>query len=229
MAKTPDAPRPILFSWSSGKDSAFALTAMLGDPSVEVCGLVTSVNGVHDRVAMHAVRRRLLRAQAASLGLPLHEVELPFPCSNEAYERAMETALRPHVEAGIEGMAFGDLFLEDVRRYREDQCAAVGMDSLFPLWGRETMALASEMIGSGQRAVLTCVDPEQVDPSFAGRAFDEALLADLPEGADPCGEKGEFHTFVWDGPSFSEPIGVEVSEVVERGGFHYADLLPRDV
>jgi uncharacterized protein (TIGR00290 family) len=221
-------PRPILLSWSSGKDSAFALDVLRRDATVEVRGLLTSINAVHERVAMHAVRRALLREQARAVGLPLVEIELPFPCSNENYERAMAGALAPQKDAGIEAVAFGDLFLEDVRAYREERNEAAGFDSLFPLWGRDTDELAREMIEMGQRAFLTCVDPKQCPREFAGRAFDRALLDELPSSVDPCGERGEFHTFVWDGPAFERPVRVRGGEVVERGGFVYADLVAHD-
>jgi len=220
------AARPVLLSWSSGKDSAFALGALRRDPTVEVRGLLTSVNATHERVAMHAVRRQLLRAQAAAVGLPLVEVEIPSPCTNEQYEAAMRAALAGPLEDGVRAIAFGDLFLTDIRAYREEKNREVGLDSVFPLWGRDTRELARAMVDAGQRAVLTCVDPKQLDPSFAGRAFDHALLDELPEGVDPCGENGEFHSFVWDGPEFAAPIAIEVGEVVERDGFVFADVVP---
>ncbi|MEM9380408.1 MAG: ATP-binding protein [Planctomycetota bacterium] len=225
-ASVSDGRTPILLSWSSGKDSAFALHVLRSDPTVEVRGLLTTVNAVHERVAMHAVRRRLLRAQAEAVGLPLVEVDLPFPCSNEDYEAAMRDALVPQKEAGIEAIAFGDLFLEDVRAYREERNEPVGLGSLFPLWGRDTAELAGKMLASGQRAYLTCVDPAQCPREFAGRAYDERLLDELPDSVDPCGERGEFHTFVWDGPAFDRPVPVQPGEVVERGGFVFADLHP---
>jgi uncharacterized protein (TIGR00290 family) len=220
-------PRPILLSWSSGKDSAFALLELSRDPSVEVRGLLTTVNATHERVAMHAVRRELLRAQARAARLPLVEIDIPYPCSNEQYEAAVRAALEPQVAAGVEAVAFGDLFLEDVRAYRVRNNERLGLGSLFPLWGRDTRDLAREMVAIGQRAVLTCVDPRTLPASFAGRAFDASLLADLPAGVDPCGENGEFHTFVHAGPQFREPLDVEVGRVVERDGFVFADALPR--
>ena len=222
------AARPVLLSWSSGKDSAFALGELARDPAVEVRGLLTSVNVTHERVAMHAVRRQLLRAQAEAVGLPLVEVEIPSPCSNAQYEAAMLAAIEAPLADGIEAVAFGDLFLEDVRRYREEQNAKVGLDCVFPLWGRDTTELSRAMIDAGQRAVLTCVDPKQLDPSFAGRAFDHALLDALPAGVDPCGENGEFHSFVWDAATFAAPVPVDVGEVVERDGFVFADVVPAD-
>jgi uncharacterized protein (TIGR00290 family) len=183
------------------------------------------VNQAYDRVAMHAVRRALLEAQADAAGLPLWIAEIPSPCPNEAYERVMAETLARARESGIEGVAFGDLFLEDVRRYRERQMSGTGLGLHFPLWGRDTRALAGEMIASGLRARLTCVDPRKLDRSFAGREFDAALLRDLPEGVDPCGENGEFHSFAWDGPMFRRPVPVRLGEVVEREGFCFADLL----
>jgi uncharacterized protein (TIGR00290 family) len=184
------------------------------------------VNETHDRVAMHAVRRSLLQAQADAAGLPLFVVPIPSPCPNEVYEAAMAEAVAAARTRGVEAMAFGDLFLEDIRRYREAKLAGTGLTPLFPLWGRPTEALAREMIGSGLRARLTCVDPRVVPASFAGRAFDAALLEELPAGVDPCGERGEFHTFAWAGPMFRAPIPVVQGEVVTRDGFVFADLLP---
>jgi uncharacterized protein (TIGR00290 family) len=212
-------------AWSSGKDSAFALHLLRQQTDVEVCGLLTTVNETHGRVAMHAVRRELLAAQAAAIGLPLTLVPIPYPCPNEVYEAAMAKALGWARAHAITGVAFGDLFLPDIRAYRERQMAPTGLSCRFPLWGRPTHALAREMIASGFRARLSCVDPKTLDASFAGREFDEALLDDLPAGVDPCGENGEFHTFVWDGPLFSKPIEVRSGEVVTRDGFVFADLL----
>jgi uncharacterized protein (TIGR00290 family) len=214
----------VLLSWSSGKDAAYALHRLRQDPRLEVVGLLTTVNAAADRVAMHAVRRSLLERQAAAVGVPLLVAPLPSPCSNEAYETAMVTALETARGLGVEAVAFGDLFLEDVRRYREERMQATGMATLFPLWGEPTDRLALEMIEAGTRAVLTCVDPRQLDASFAGRAFDRQLLADFPEGVDPCGERGEFHTFAWDGPAFREPVPVQLGETVTRDGFVFADL-----
>jgi len=222
------APRRILLAWSSGKDSAWALHRLRQDPSVEVAGLLTTVNQAVDRVAMHAVRRTLLEAQAAAASLPLAIVGIPSPCPNEAYEAAMARALAEARARGITGVAFGDLFLEDVRRYRERQMSGTGMSLHFPLWGRPTAGLAEEMIAGGLQARITCVDPRQLGPEFAGAAFDREFLARLPAGVDPCGENGEFHSFAWDGPMFTGPIPVRGGEVMHRDGFVFADLLLAD-
>jgi uncharacterized protein (TIGR00290 family) len=213
-------------SWSSGKDSAFALAAARADLDLDVTALLVTVNAAVDRVAMHAVRRALLEAQAERLGLPLHVVEIPSPCSNAEYESRMRAATDAARDQGVEVIVFGDLFLEDVRAYREDNLAGTGITPVFPLWDRATDELARTMIGAGVGAVLTCVDPKALPAEFAGRAFDDALLAELPPGVDPCGERGEFHTFVWNGPGFSRPIDVEVGETVTRDGFVFADLVP---
>ena len=214
-----------LLAWSSGKDSAWSLHVLRRRGDVEVAGLLTTVNVSFGRVAMHAVRRELLEAQARAAGVPLRVVPIPHPCPNDVYETAMAGALAAARADGIEAVAFGDLFLEDIRRYREERMAPTGLRPLFPLWGRPTRALAEEMIDGGLRARLTCVDPRVLDRSFAGRAFDRDLLATLPPGVDPCGERGEFHTFAWDGPMFQGPIPVVAGEVVEREGFVFADLL----
>jgi uncharacterized protein (TIGR00290 family) len=216
-------PKAIL-CWSSGKDSAWALHVLRQLQEVEVIGLLTTINEVHDRVAMHAVRVSLLQAQAEAVGLPLWTVSIPNPCSNQQYEMAMGTAIQRALAAGVSVMAFGDLFLEDVRRYRETQLAGTGLAPLFPIWGLSTRRLAREMISAGLRARLTCVDPKQIHTSFVGREFDDALLADLPATADPCGERGEFHTFVYAGPMFHHPVPIQTGEIVTRDGFVYADL-----
>jgi len=230
MTAPDDAPRALL-AWSSGKDSAWSLhvlsEAAARDPRApRVVGLLTTVNETHDRVAMHAVRRELLAAQAAAAGLPLFEVPIPSPCSNAEYERAMATAMARARGDGIAHVAFGDLFLADIRRYREEKLAGTGLTPLFPLWGRPTRALAEEMLAGGLVAHLTAVDPRQIDARFAGRRFDRALLDELPPGADPCGENGEFHTFVSAGPMLSRPLAVRTGEVVTRDGFVFADVLP---
>ena len=214
-------------SWSSGKDSTFALHAARQDDALEVVGLLVTFNGDADRVAMHAVRRVLVEAQARRLGLPLHMVELPSPCPNEVYEERMAAAMAIALAQGVDHMVFGDLFLADVRAYREQMLAAAGMTPLFPLWGQPTDELAQQMLAAGVRAVITCVDPRQLPGEFCGRAFDDQLLVDLPKGVDPCGERGEFHTFVWDGPGFRAPIDVEIGEVLERDGFVFCDVSPR--
>lgn len=214
----------VLVSWSSGKDSAWMLHVLMQDPAIEVGGLLTTMNEAFDRVAMHAVRRPLVEAQARAAGIPLRTVPLPWPCSNEEYEARMRVAVADAVAEGFTHTAFGDLFLEDVRRYREEKLAGTGLAPLFPMWGISTDALAARMVAEGLRSVITCVNPRQLDRSFAGRQFDESLLTDLPAGVDKCGERGEFHSFAWDGPMFANPIPVMVGEVVERDGFVFADL-----
>ena len=212
-------------SWSSGKDSAWALHALRGQGEVEIVGLLTTINRDAGRVAMHAVRESLLEAQAAVAGVPLVKVYIPSPCANEEYERAMGEAMAQARSVGVTRVAFGDLFLEDVRQYRETKLAGSGIEPLFPLWGLETAELARTMVGAGLCAYLTCVDPKQLSPRFAGRAFDSDLLAELPQSVDPCGERGEFHTFACAGPMFAAPIPVTLGEVVERDGFVFTDLI----
>lgn len=217
-----------LLAWSSGKDSAWTLHVLRQLADVEVVGLLTTVNQAFDRVAMHAVRRDLLVAQAEAVGLPLFTVEIPYPCSNAQYEAAMAAAMDQARGDGVTAVAFGDLFLEDVRRYREDRMRETGLTPLFPIWGIPTDALAREMVATGLRARLTCVDPRQLPASFAGRDFDETLLADLANlhpDVDPCGERGEFHSFAYDGPMFRRAVPIRAGEVVERDGFVFADLL----
>jgi uncharacterized protein (TIGR00290 family) len=213
-------------SWSSGKDSALALHETRVDGSIEVVGLLTTVNQEFERVAMHGVRRSLLEAQAEALGLPLHIVELPWPCPNEVYEQQMTDALDRAREAGVEAMVFGDLFLEDVRRYREERLRDTGIVPLFPLWLRPTRKMAHDLLDLGFRAVVTCVDSAQAPREIAGRWFDESLLEELPDHVDPCGENGEFHTVVVDGPLFCNPVEVVVGEIVDRDGFVFADVVP---
>jgi uncharacterized protein (TIGR00290 family) len=215
-----------LLAWSSGKDSAWALHVLRAAAKVEVVGLLTTINQAFDRVAMHAVRTQLLRAQAETAGLPLWPVPIPWPCSNTEYDAAMSAALDRARAEGIGAVAFGDLFLEDIRHYREQRLAPTGIRPLFPLWGRPTARLAAEMIAGGLRARLTCVDPRHLDARFAGRDFDAALLAELPASVDPCGEHGEFHSFAYDGPMFSRPVPIRSGQVVARDGFVFADLLP---
>jgi uncharacterized protein (TIGR00290 family) len=215
-----------LVSWSSGKDSAWMVHVLRERGLADVTGLLTTVNEAFDRVAMHAVRLELLEAQADAVGAPLWKVPIPYPCSNEVYERAMADACARAVAAGITHVAFGDLFLEDVRRYREERLAGTGLTPLFPLFGADTTALAADMIRGGLAAILTCVNPKLLDPSFAGREFDASLLADLPPSVDPCGERGEFHTFAYRGPMFRRPLILRRGEVVHRDGFVFADVLP---
>jgi uncharacterized protein (TIGR00290 family) len=214
-------------SWSSGKDSTMALDRIRRDENIDVVALLVTMNASADRVAMHAVRRALVEAQADRLGLALNVIEIPSPCTNEAYELRMSEAIDSALAEGIEHFVFGDLFLEDVRSYREEKLATTGISPLFPLWGQPTNTLAQSIIDSGVKAVLTCVDPTTLSPTFAGRLFDESLLDDLPAGVDLCGERGEFHTFVYDGPGFSSPIDIEVGEIVERDGFVFCDVRPK--
>lgn len=222
-----DSRKLCLLAWSSGKDCAWALSQLTEDDAVEVVGLLTTLNSRHDRVAMHAVRRTLLERQAQAAGLPLWTVDLPWPCPNEEYERLMAGVVVRAQAEGITSFAFGDLFLQDVRSYRETQLEGTGIKALFPLWQRPTDQLAREMVDAGVRAHITCVDPKRCDPTLAGRVIDHELLDNLPEGVDPCGENGEFHTFVSAGPMFSDPIDVVPGEIAERDGFVFADVLPR--
>jgi uncharacterized protein (TIGR00290 family) len=215
----------VLVSWSSGKDSAWMLHLLRQEGRLEPAALLTTINETADRVAMHGVRRSILEAQAVAAGLPLHVIPLPHPCSNEVYEARMRAAVERAVADGFTFAAFGDLFLEDVRQYRERQLAGTGLAPIFPLWGRDTAALAREMICAGVTATITCVDPRVLDRRFAGRRFDAALLGELPPGVDPCGERGEFHTVVTSGPMFRREITVKPGAVVEREGFVFADLL----
>ena len=214
----------VLLSWSSGKDSAWALHVLRRDPAIELCGLLTTLNEQFQRVAMHGTRRSVLEAQARAAGLPLWIVPLPWPCPNEIYEQRMAEACNRAVAEGIDAVAFGDLFLADIRAYREKQMAPTGLEPLFPLWRVPTDALAREMIAAGLRARLSCVDKKQLPATFAGREFDEAHLRDLPPAADPCGERGEFHTCVYAGPMFAAPLPIETGEIVERDGFAFADF-----
>ena len=215
-----------LLSWSTGKDAAWALNCLRQDASVELVGLVTTLNAAAGRVAMHGVRRELLEAQAAATGLPLFVLPLPSPCPNQVYEQIMGAFVTRQVAAGVKAMAFGDLFLQDIRRYREAALAGSGMRPIFPLWGRPTAALARDMLAAGIGAYVSCVDSAQLPARLAGRAFDRELLAELPPSVDPCGENGEFHTFVWDGPMFERPLCVEPGELACRDGFVFCDLRP---
>jgi uncharacterized protein (TIGR00290 family) len=214
----------VLLSWSSGKDSAWTLHLLRRDPAIEVVGLVTTLNAEFQRVAMHGTRRSVLEAQAEAAQLPLWIVPLPWPCSNEIYEQRMAEGCQRAVDEGVDAVAFGDLFLQDVRAYRERQLKSTGLQPLFPLWEIPTAELAREMIAGGLRARLSCVDTEQLSGDFAGREFDAALLRDLPPEADPCGERGEFHTCVYAGPMFTAPLPIETGEIVNRDGFVFADF-----
>ncbi|MCF6280951.1 MAG: adenine nucleotide alpha hydrolase [Candidatus Polarisedimenticolaceae bacterium] len=216
----------VWLSWSSGKDSAWALYILRQQADVEVVGLISTVNQTFERVSMHAVRIELLQRQAASVGLPVHLIEIPYPCSNEQYELIMAEFIREAQQQKIEAFAFGDLYLEDIRQYREKNLEGSGISALFPLWQIATDELSQTMIASGLRAKITCVDPKHLPAHFSGREFDLSLLQQLPEGIDPCGENGEFHSFAYDGPMFSEAIAHSVGETVERDGFIYTDLLP---
>lgn len=221
------APQPVWLSWSGGKDSALTHHVLGAHPGVEVVGLLTTVTAAYGRVSMHGVRVALLRAQAAALGLPVTPVALPADASNGAYEHAMAAALAEARGRGVRRVAFGDLFLADVRAYRERQLAAAGMAASFPVWRRDTAAFAADVLALGFRAVVVCVDAEQLDPAFCGRAFDASFLEDLPGGVDPCGERGEFHTFVYDGPTFAGPVHWRRGRQVTRDGrFRFQDLLP---
>jgi uncharacterized protein (TIGR00290 family) len=218
-------PTNIWLSWSSGKDSAWALHALQSSREYQVTALLTTINRDAGRVAMHAVREELLEAQAAAAGLLLVKIYIPAKCSNAVYEEAMSVAMTGAREAGVRHIAFGDLFLQDIRRYREEKLRAVGMTPVFPIWGIETHRLARDMVDGGLRAHVTCVDPKQLDRRFAGRAFDAQFLSDLPATVDPCGENGEFHSFAFAGPMFHAPVRVAPGEIVERDGFVFADLL----
>jgi uncharacterized protein (TIGR00290 family) len=218
----------ILLSWSSGKDSAWALHVLRQCDDLDVVGLLTTFNETFDRVAMHAVRRQLVEAQAAAAGLRLIPVMLPYRCSNEVYEERIKTAIAAAKVAGVTHMAFGDLFLADIRDYRIRLLDGTGVEPIFPIWttANDTPDLARQMLDAGLRAVLTCVDPKQLNARFVGREFDAALLEELPAGVDPCGERGEFHTFCYRCPEFSTEIPITIGEVVERDGFWFADLGP---
>ena len=218
----------VLLSWSSGKDSAWTLYQLQRDPSVEVVGLLTTFNSEFKRSAIHGVRQQLLRMQAEAANLPLIEIPLPWPCSNQQYENIMGDSLESaRKQLQMDAVAFGDLFLEDIRSYRETQMQGTGLDLLFPLWKIPTAELAQQMIAGGLKAAITCLDPRVMSADFAGRQFSGKLLNALPKSVDPCGENGEFHTFAWDGPMFKYPIPVETGEVVTRNGFVYSDLLPK--
>ncbi len=216
----------VLLSWSSGKDSAWTLHLLRQRPDIEVVALLTTFNSVADRVAMHAVRRALVEAQAERTGIPLWAAELPYPCSNLEYEERIRVVCQRATAEGIAAIAFGDLFLQEIRDYRVRQLQGSGLEPLFPVWQIPTGQLGRDMIAAGVKARITCVDPSKLAKSFAGHEYDLRLLRALPPGSDPCGENGEFHTFVYESPVFSRPIGVRTGEVVERDGFVFADLLP---
>ena len=218
-------PEPILFCWSGGKDSAMALHALLQQQQFRVTALLTTVTEGYDRISMHGVRRELLLQQADSIGLPLHEVRIPPQCVNPIYEARMEHALRIFYDQGVRQVAFGDIFLEDLRLYREKNLARIGMTALFPMWKRDTRELVRFFRAQRFRAVAACIDPKILAPSFAGRELDDSFFRDLPSNADPCGENGEFHTFVFDGPIFRWPVSVRTGEIVHRDGFVFCDLL----
>lgn len=224
-ARTP-ALTKVALSWSSGKDSAWTLHVLRQQPDIQIAALITTFNAEADRVAMHAVRRVLVEAQAERTGIPLWAVELPWPCSNSQYEERMSAVCQRACAEGITAVAFGDLFLQEVRDYRERQLHGSGLEPLFPLWRIPTQQLGRDMIAAGVKARITCVDPKKLSKSFAGRDYDRQLLQELPPEADPCGENGEFHTFVYDAPVFSRPIAVRAGEVIERDGFVFADLIP---
>lgn len=217
-----------IISWSSGKDSAYALHAARESGEFDIVGALTTVTETFERVSMHGTREAILDRQMAAVGLDCHKVRLPWPCSNEIYETRMAAAMDVIKGRDVSHVIFGDLFLADLRAYREENLARIDMRGAFPLWLRDTRALAHEMVDSGVRATLVCIDPKVLDPAFCGRAYDPALLDDLPPDVDPCGENGEFHTVVTDAPGFSEPIPIDVGEVVERSGFVYADVMLRD-
>jgi uncharacterized protein (TIGR00290 family) len=219
-------PEDVLFCWSGGKDSAMALHALRAAPDCRIAALLTTVTEEYDRISMHGVRRALLERQAESLGLPLHAVLIPPQCINATYEERMKEALAKHFARGVRRVAFGDIFLDDLRAYRENNLAKIGMQALFPIWKRDTRELAREFVRQGFRAITVCVDPRVLDASFAGRELDAAFFAELPPGVDACGENGEFHTFVFDGPVFKTPIAFHIGEKVVRDGFCFCDLLP---
>jgi uncharacterized protein (TIGR00290 family) len=225
-AEEEDAMIPVLMCWSGGKDSCVALHELQRSPDHEVVGLLTTVTRDHDRISMHGVRRDLLEAQADALGLPLDIVFIPAGASNADYASAMAEALGRHHAAGARTVAFGDLFLADIRAYRDRMMAGNGMTAIYPVWGRETRRFVEDFISAAFRATLTCVDLAKLDASFAGREIDASLLADLPEGIDPAGENGEFHSFVFDGPNFARPVTIRLGETVVREGFGFRDLLP---
>jgi uncharacterized protein (TIGR00290 family) len=218
-----------LLSWSSGKDSAWALHTLRQQPDIEIAGLFSTVNDEFKRVAMHSVRIELLLLQAESLSLPIEIIPIPYPCSNIQYESIMNEFTKKVKKQGIEYFAFGDLFLEDIRKYRENALAGSGITPVFPIWGEDTKELSAEMINSGLKARLTCIDPKQLSPDFAGKEYNTEFLEKIPGSVDPCGENGEFHTFVYDGPMFKEQIKIQAGETVCRDDFVFTDLIPSKV
>jgi uncharacterized protein (TIGR00290 family) len=220
---------PVVFSWSAGKDSAFGLWTLLRDPDWEVRALLTTITEGYDRVSISGVREVLLDRQAEVLDLPLVKVWIPPACPNEVYEHRMASALTAESLRGVDHVAFSDLFLSDVRSYREERLAVAGKQGAFPLWGRDTAHLAREIVTSGFRAVVVCVDPQVLSPTLAGRPFNLEFLDDLPDGVDPCGENGEFHSFVWDAPMYRESISCHTGEVIQREGFVYCDVIPQQL
>jgi uncharacterized protein (TIGR00290 family) len=222
-------PKKTLLSWSGGKDSAWALHTLRQNPDYQVAALLTTVNERFGRVAIHGFREELLDCQAASVGLPVWKIPLPYPCSNADYESRMATVCARAAQEGFEAVAFGDLFLEDIRAYRIERLAGTGLEPIFPIWGIPTDQLAQRMVASGLRARITCVDPRHLPQSFCGRIFDADFLADLPSSVDPCGERGEFHSFAYAGPMFTQPISVSHTSTVEREGFVYGELIRVDI
>lgn len=216
--------KKLMMSWSTGKDSAWSLHRLMNQDEYEIAGLFCTINKKFARTAMHAVRVELLQEQARQIGLPLDIIEIPYPCTNEQYAEIMQQFVDEITARGVECCAFGDLFLEDIRDYRIKQLSGTGLEPVFPLWGEPTDQLGRNMIAGGLKTVITCVDPKQLDPSFVGREYTEQFLNDLPASVDPCGENGEFHSFVYDAPLFKKPIDVKVTEIVEREGFVFADV-----
>ena len=218
--------KKVLLSWSSGKDSAWALHKLQSQDQYDIIGLFTTINQAFNRVAMHAVRMELLQQQARAVGLPLHIIEIPYPCTNEEYASRMESFVGKAKLLDVDYFAFGDLYLEDIRQYREERLADTGIKALFPLWQIPTVDLSREMINNGLKARLTCIDPKILDKQFAGQDYGQDLLESLPEEVDPCGENGEFHSFAYDGPMFKQAITIETGVIEERDGFVFADLIP---
>lgn len=225
-AGTLAAMKKAMFSWSSGKDSAWALHVMRQDPDIVVAGLFCTINKEFDRVAMHAVRVALLQQQADSIGLPIRLIPIPYPCSNADYAKIMGAFASREKKSGVEHFAFGDLFLEDIREYREKSLSGSGISPIFPIWGMDTRVLATTMLEAGMRAQITCVDPSQLASEFSGREFDESFLRDLPPAVDPCGENGEFHSFAFNGPMFGHKINFTIGKTTTRDNFVFTDLLP---